>query len=237
MQEMTAPESVSKAYSRYWWSLVAFYIVMVVCRFYAGDIWGGIVSLFMGVWSWFLVSQSMKNMTQGCLMIFGVFTIFQFIMDLIIVLSAVRGRASEQESATPIVSANGATTINYSITITNHPFFSGKMGFMYNFQSALLIVIPVMDLCGLALAYFTYNAFPHGMFGGDDDAEAGRSFGSGGYPGGYGGVYGGRGSGGGGYGGGGGGSSGGRPYNPRPASGNNTNTFQTFQGSGNRLGS
>jgi hypothetical protein len=217
LQEMPAPESVQKTYWKWWWLICVLYILMVMARWYAGDVWGGIVSLVMALWAYMLVRDNLKNMTQMCLFFFGVVTLFQFAMDLISLLTCIHGRVFEQQTASPVHTTGSTETVNYAVTITYYPFFCRKQTFLYNFQSGLMIACVVMDLVGIALATSTYNAFPTSMF---EEPDLRRNIGPGGFDD-YGSQRGG--------GRGGGGNPGGRPQNPG-------STFRVFEGAGNRLG-
>eukprot|EP00427_Karlodinium_veneficum_P048550 CAMPEP_0169238698 /NCGR_PEP_ID=MMETSP1016-20121227/30489_1 /TAXON_ID=342587 /ORGANISM="Karlodinium micrum, Strain CCMP2283" /LENGTH=231 /DNA_ID=CAMNT_0009318527 /DNA_START=49 /DNA_END=741 /DNA_ORIENTATION=+ len=215
--DMPAPDNVKKRYGLWWWCLFALYVPLIVARFYAYDIWGGMVSLIMAIWAYSLVQNDMKNMTQACLFFLGIIAMFQVMMDSITLLTCIHGRTFEQQTVSPVTSKGSSQSVEYKVTITNYPFFLNKAGFMYNFQSALLIVIPVMDLIAVLLSYFTYNAFPTSMFElDDDDTNFGAGFGGGGYgtqgPGARGPGFG-------------GGNSGGRAYNQNSGSGN----FRVFE--------
>merc|ERR1719440_991891 len=87
-------------------------------------------------------------------------------------LTSITGRVQSVTHSQPTISAPGGSTATYNV-------FDSQAGFMYNFQSALMIVYPLLDLTGVLLAVLTYNKFDTSLFD-IDDHEWGHHSGLGG---------------------------------------------------------
>jgi len=253
-REEGAPDVVKDRVTNWWWALVCMNAILVIARFYDQDAWGGFVTIMMTVWAVYMVMGNCKRMSQYCVLLFGTLCFFEFLMDLINLMQNVNGRSEELINGQPASSSapgpTGSEPADYKIKIVTHPFFDGALGFLYNFQSGMMIAIPVWDFIGLILAVWTYHLFPTSLFEDDEETQGfGASPGYGRWAGGGNSGYGGGGGGTSGYGGGGsagGNSGGGRPVRSGGggggggnslAAGGGGNQYNAFQGSGNRLGS
>lgn len=167
------PQSVKETVTKWWWGLVVSYLALLISRFYAGDLWGGMISTCMGFWAWWMVRGDCKQMSQYCVMMFGMLCFFEVLIDLVNFMSCIQGRVQEQENETPLgAAANGAVSVQYTVSIVVHPFFDKRLGFLYNFQSALMIVILLVDCFGGGLSYWTYQKYPSSLFDETEDEEA-----------------------------------------------------------------
>jgi len=199
-EEAGAPPCVKDRFSKWWWCLMGLLIVVMIGRFVAVDIFGGLLSGIMAVIVWYMVTNDCAKMSQYCVLLFGFLCLMNTILEFVTLASCLAGR--QTSSTTSVPSTDGLST-SYTVTIEKHPFFDGSAGWYYNVQSAVMIACPVAAFCGAALAYLSYNAFPTSLFAdeGPDGGEA-QNFGGGRLGGGRPGGYGGGGYGGGGYGGG-----------------------------------
>lgn len=167
------PQSVKEKVNAWWWALVVFYLALLLARFYVGDLWGGMITTCMGFWAWWMVRSDCKQMSQYCVMMFGMLCFFEVLIDLVNFLSCIQGRVQEEEQESPLgASSNGAVSVQYTISIVEHPFFDKRLGFMYNFQSLLMVIILLCDALGVTLSYWTYHKYPSSLFDDSDDEES-----------------------------------------------------------------
>lgn len=207
--------------------MVFFYIAVCVGRFVATDIFGGLLSAIMATIAWYMVTDDGAKMSQYCILLFGFMCMINGVLEFVTLASCLPGRVQSRTQSAPLATTNSATSrFAYTVTVEKHPFFDNQAGWVYNHQSAMMIVCPVSAFLGALLAYYTYNAFPNSLFEEDD------GFGAGAGPQNWGGgrLGGGGGFGGGGFGNGGNGGGGAAPRTQQPA-------YTTFGGSGHRLGS
>mmetsp|Transcript_37986 Transcript_37986/g.60169 ORF Transcript_37986/g.60169 Transcript_37986/m.60169 type:complete len:232 (+) Transcript_37986:62-757(+) len=177
--DLPPPQNVKESVAKWWWALVVIYLAICLARFYVGDLWGGMISTCMCFWAWWMVRVDCKQMSQYCIMLFGMLSFFEVLIDLVNFLSCIHGRVQEKESETPLgASSNGAIVQQYTVSVEEHAFFDSRLGFLYNLQSALMILILLCDGLGAFLSYWTYHAYPTSLFD-DSDEEEGRSFAAG----------------------------------------------------------
>lgn len=212
-QEAAAPPAVKDRFAKYWWLLMSVFIAVCVGRLVATDIFGGLLSGIMAVIAWYMVTNDCAKMSQYCILLFGFMCMMNGVLEFVTLASSLNGRQTSRTQSAPLPQTGAhshATSTSWTITVEKHPFFDGDAGFMYNHQSAMMIVCPVAAFIGAAIAYSTYNAFPTSLFADEGGAENQNLGGSGL----GGGMYGGGGAayGGGNGGGGGGGNSGGRAF-------------------------
>lgn len=264
MMEQPTPEAVKDRWAKWWYALFFLNIVVGVLRMVAADVFGGLISVLLAYFCYFMFRNDCANMSQQCLFLFGFLCTMNGVLELITLLTFVGGRS--QQSTTPVTGGSapgapgihgghggalaGGTTTSYMVTIEKRAFFQSGAGFQYNLQSAMMIASPVSALLGAFLCYSSYHTYTTSMF---EDVEGQGDLGAGGYGGGYGangggGGYGGGGGGnfgggrpgGGGYNGGGGQQGGGRPFTGgggRVGGNNGGPSLQLFQGQGQTLGS
>mmetsp|Transcript_101595 Transcript_101595/g.327869 ORF Transcript_101595/g.327869 Transcript_101595/m.327869 type:complete len:254 (-) Transcript_101595:135-896(-) len=238
--DIPVPDVIKKVHSYRWWSYLLLLVLLCTFDIVVFDIFGAIFDGIMGIIVWFMIRNDCSQMTQYCLMLFGIMCLVQGIFGIIALVGTLGGRKTEHTSVTPLGTDN--RQMAYTTIVETHPFFDDSMGFRYNCQSAVKIATPIVMLIGAILAYMSYSCFPSSMFGGDDAGDAyGQPFG--GQMGGNYGGYDNRPSGGGGsYGGvrpfegrgqalGGGGSGGGQVVGARTGA-----PPRLFEGSGQRLG-
>mmetsp|Transcript_15276 Transcript_15276/g.41850 ORF Transcript_15276/g.41850 Transcript_15276/m.41850 type:complete len:243 (+) Transcript_15276:80-808(+) len=224
-ESMEAPRSVKEHYVIYWWAAMTIFMLTCVCRLAAMDVGGGFTTGIMAFITYYLIKNDCQQMSQCCVLYFTVMCAMNCVLELIPLLTSLGGRTLAKRGNLP--SEKGTTV--YTITMEKHPFFDQSMGNYYNFQSCVMIVVPVVMLLGVALGYFTYGQYATSLFNQDDSPSSVGGVGPGsggghGYGGGYGG-YGGYGTGGHGRGG------------PAGHQGRRTNTVPVFEGQGQRLGS
>merc|ERR1719343_305455 len=102
----------------------------------------------MAIIVWFMVKDHCKNMSQYCLMLFGIMCVIETVFDLIGLFTTVGGRKESHTSSMPI----GNHQMSYTTIVETHRFFDGEMDFRYNVQSAVKIISPVVMLIGAFLA-------------------------------------------------------------------------------------
>lgn len=178
-----APSCVREASAKWWWVLVGAYTILCIMRVFAQDMFGAFTTVLMAYWAHYMVKQDCAGMSQHCVFLFGALSFFQFSIDAVNLLSCLHGREVEQTRSTPLVDNNGVETVRYSVTIVQHGFFNTDSGFisLYNYQSILLLLIPMCDMLGILVSSYSYNAFPTSLFeDSDDELEWSRVMGDGG---------------------------------------------------------
>jgi len=230
--EVEVPGVVKETHQKYWWVIFSLTLMVAVMDVFAADIFG---TLFMGLMAfvvWYMVSSNCKNMSQYCLMLFGMMCLIQAVFDLITVLTMVGGRTVANKTITSSTSPDGgSTTQTITINEEKHTFFDQSMGLTYNMQSAVRIASPATMGLATLLSYWTYCAFPLGLFEAAGQADE---------RGGFGGAAGGRAGGGGfsGYGGASGTMGGGRTIQGGVVqNGGQARGGHLWEGQGQRLGS
>jgi len=170
------PQVVKDYYSKFWWFLLSLLVCVCALEFAAMDIFDAVFTGILGVVVWYMVKKDCSQMSQYCLMMFGIMCAIQSIFELISLVSSLGGRKISHTSTEPL----SQSSTSYTTVVETHPFFDESQGFRYNVQSAVKIVSPVTMLIACALCWFTYRAYPTSLFSaGDEDDEAGR-FGGGG---------------------------------------------------------
>mmetsp|Transcript_81880 Transcript_81880/g.230471 ORF Transcript_81880/g.230471 Transcript_81880/m.230471 type:complete len:254 (-) Transcript_81880:171-932(-) len=236
-----APRSVKDFWSKLWWVLFGLLLGVAVMDLLGGDVFG---VLFLGSMSfvvYYMVSNDCKQMTQYCLMLFGMMVLIQAVFDTVTLMTLVGGRTIQHRTVTTVLSPDGRPrTQNIKIDEETHPFFDRSQDLTYNIQSAARIASPVAMALGALLSYWSYNAYPSGLLAAADDIRPFAPQGAG--------MYGGPGQTLGGGGGrppatfgpssggfrlGGGGSGGSFAAGPQPSAGNGP---RLWEGNGQRLG-
>mmetsp|Transcript_69985 Transcript_69985/g.121108 ORF Transcript_69985/g.121108 Transcript_69985/m.121108 type:complete len:279 (+) Transcript_69985:56-892(+) len=254
--DQATPAALKERWAPWWWVLLVVNLLVCVMRMVAADIFGGLITLIMAYFCWFMLRNDCANMSQHCLFLFGFLCVMNGMMELITLFMVVGGRT--ERKTTPVNPGAGASgsipghngayaspsdSMKYMITIEKHPLFDPTAGFHYNLQSAAMIASPIAGLLGALLCWLSYQTYTTSLFSDPDENQGGFGGGAGG---GYGGGYGAGGYGGnrGGFGGGGnyGGSGGGRAFtgsgNRLGGGGGSGNTgLRLFEGSGQTLGS
>jgi len=226
-QEGETPAVVKDRFAKFWWLLMGFYIAVCVGRLVATDIFGGLLSGIMAVIAWYMVTNDCAKMSQYCILMFGFVCTMNGVLEFVTLVSSLNGRQTSRSQSAPLPqtgASSHATSTSWTITVEKHPFFDGDAGFLYNQQSAMMIVCPLAAFIGAAIAYSTYNAFPTSLF--DESGAEAQNLGGSGFGGG---MYGG---GGGVEGGGGGGNGGGRAFQS-----GSQQAPSLWAGQGQRLGS
>lgn len=183
------PQVVKDYHSKYWWFLLFLLVCVCAAEFAAMDIFDAVFTGLLGVCVWYMVKKDCSQMSQYCLMMFGIMCAIQSVFELISLVSSLGGRKT---SHTVTKSLSDSST-SYTTVVETHPFFDQTQGLQYNIQSAVKIVSPATMVIACILCWFTYRAYPTSLFStGDEENEAlpGSRLG-GGYGGGYGGGGGG----------------------------------------------
>jgi len=186
-QDEECPQSVKEGYRCWWWLLLGLFAIVSIGRAVAADVPGALISVIMAVCAWYMVSNNCQKMSQYCILMFGFLCLMNAILEVVQLLGFLGGRQTSYEKSTPQIAGKKTS---YTITVEKHPFFDEQAGFLYNHQSAMMIVAPTAAFVGFCIAYMTYNAFPTSMFaeeGGEGFAPEARNFGGGRLGGGYGG--------------------------------------------------
>lgn len=207
LPQQDVPEAIKTNYRCPWWTLTVLLLLTTIGCFIALNVFGGLVMLMLTFWSYYMVKNSCREMSQYCMFSFGLMTLMQAVFELIPLCMSVGGRRKEH---TVIGGSNqgmhggtyGTETRTYTTTIEITPFFDKSQGWHYNFQSAMMIASFSVMLIAALLAHLTYRSYPTSLFE-DNDTENqtfGGARGGGDYR--YGGAGGGQSYGGGGGGGG-----------------------------------
>mmetsp|Transcript_63490 Transcript_63490/g.138283 ORF Transcript_63490/g.138283 Transcript_63490/m.138283 type:complete len:238 (-) Transcript_63490:111-824(-) len=222
-ESMEAPRVVRDRYGLFWWAISLIFMATCIGRIGAMDIFGGINTGVMAFLAWYLVKNDCQQMSQCCVLYFGVMCSINGIFELLPLLASLGGRITEKEESVP----GEANQRVYTVTIETHPFYDPSQGTFYNYQSAMMIVAPIVMILGAILAHMTYSCYPTFLFDAEDDGGAplGGGPAMGGYP-----------RGGNAYGGSGYGGYGGTPQQGRPAAGRPAASVAVFEGRGQRLG-
>lgn len=189
--EIEVPSVVKDSYQKYWWGVFTLTVGVAVVDIFAADVFG---TIFMGLLAfvvWYMVSSNCKNMTQYCLMLYGMMCLIQSVFDLITLLTMIGGRTVANKTVTNSLSPDGSsTTQTITIQEEKHPFFDPSMGVTYNAQSAVRIASPLVMGLSALLAYWTYSAYPLGLFEAANQEQERGPFAGGGNMGGRGGFSG-----------------------------------------------
>mmetsp|Transcript_77822 Transcript_77822/g.241128 ORF Transcript_77822/g.241128 Transcript_77822/m.241128 type:complete len:253 (-) Transcript_77822:164-922(-) len=238
MEESEPPPEIREKHCLFWRLLLVLFVGLFVLQILAVDIFGCIFTGIMAAIVWYMVSNRCLQMTQYCLFMFGILCIIQALFETINLLMMVGGRRTSHTTASTVAGSGRSTSVTYTTVIETHNFFDPSQGFKYNAQSAMRVCSPAVMILSVLLAYWSYNAFPSGLFSYREE-EVGPIYGGGGSGGGRplgGAYYGGQGQ----QLGGGSGNGhrlqsegGGRAVSGRPQGGGGP---RLFEGSGQRLG-
>lgn len=194
MEEQEVPEALkdSKCHCFNWYMLSFLFIATTVGCLVAMKIFDGLIALVIGIWAYYMVKDSSKNMSQQCLFSFGLMCVVQAVMEFIIMCMSLPGRRTQQTTynngganGSPHAAPNpfmgtggGAHDSSYTVTVKTTPFFSEEQGWHYNLQSAMMIVSCLVFVIGALLTRHSYGQYPNSMFE-DRDGES-QSLGGGG---------------------------------------------------------
>jgi len=221
------PQSVKDACNCWWWFTLVLFMLVSAGRCIARDFFGLLIPLILIFWTWWMIKDRCKNMSQYCIFMYGVMCTMQGLLDLMFVLSQLGGRVHTTQSRTQETNGDVKKT-HVTITEEKNPYFDPEEGFIYNAQSAVMIASAVVLIFAATVAYWTYYSFPTSLF---EDPDEQQSFSGGGRP-----MYGGGGYNTG-YGRGGGSPRSGGGSGSPTAGGGSHNSRLVFGGQGQRLGS
>lgn len=163
MAQPPIPESIKSTYAKYWWFLTFLFFVMSIVTMVSGDILGGILVLLITIICFILVRNDCEQMTQPCILMFGLLCFIQSIFEIITLAINVGGR-KEEKTTREEVDEGGTTRTTYTTTVEEHPFFCDEMGWQYNLQSWKMIILPCVLLLAVILCYLTYQQYPDSFF-------------------------------------------------------------------------
>lgn len=189
--EVEVPSIVKESYAKFWWALLVLLVGVATLDILAGDVFGVIFMALMAFVVWYMVANKCKQMSQYCLMLFGLMCVIEAVFESITLLMMLSGRSIQHRTVSTAISPDGVQRTQTITTVEEmHPFFDKLMGTRYNLQSVAKVASPACMMFGGALAYWTYSAFPVGLFAAAAAAdEAGPFYGAGGLVGGsYGGA-------------------------------------------------
>eukprot|EP00930_Biecheleria_cincta_P041968 TRINITY_DN28860_c0_g1_i1.p1 TRINITY_DN28860_c0_g1~~TRINITY_DN28860_c0_g1_i1.p1 ORF type:complete len:224 (-),score=24.91 TRINITY_DN28860_c0_g1_i1:63-734(-) len=167
-QDAPAPAVVKEFHSYLWWIMLWILLLIAALQVEAGDAFGMFFTAAMAGVIYYLVSENCANMSMYCLLVFGLIAGFQSLFGLLTLFSVLGGRSS----TTTAVRSKDDSTVTYETRIQIHPFFDSKQGTKYNMQSLVLLVLPIAMLLCTVLAYWSFKAYPHGLFSEfDEEAE------------------------------------------------------------------
>lgn len=169
------PRVIKEVHAKYWWVLLFFMIVIVVLEILSVRTFDAIFVGILAFLVWYQVRAECTQMTQYCLMFFGLLCLIQAIFEIISLVSSLSGRRTQHTTRQAI----GNNQVTYTTKVQSHPFFDGSQGFTYNMQSVTYIVSPIVMGMGASLSYWSYSAFRSSMFAqqGDDGEEGLGGFG------------------------------------------------------------
>merc|ERR1719230_974909 len=99
---------------------------MGIGRIVAGDGFGALAVVLVACIAWYMVRDNCSQMSQSCVMMFGMMCTIQTVFEVINLATNAGGRKT-------------TTT-----TVVTHPFFDEAQGWHYNFQSAMMVAAPVV---------------------------------------------------------------------------------------------
>jgi len=189
MADDEVPDTVKSSHSIWWRVYMLLLLSLCVARFCALDILGAMVTGIMSFLIHHLVKDNCEKMTQCIILLFGFMCQMNFILEAVVLAPMLGGRSEQSMSDRHF--ANGKTS--YTVTIQKHPFFDSTQHAFYNLQSFVMVASPFLNLIGVLLAYWSYNAYPRSVFEEPEDhGFANPGFAGGGFAGGAnGGGYGG----------------------------------------------
>lgn len=162
--DVDAPDVVKTYHAPFWWLLVVILLATTIAEIVAADLFDSLFTLMLTWITWFMVRGNCSNMTQQCLLMYGLICFLQAIFETITLCGSLGGR---QEQTTNI-QTNGTTT-EYTTTIVTHPFLDQTQGWLYFFQSVMMIVNPSVMMVAMFLSIISYSAFPTSLFAPNED--------------------------------------------------------------------
>jgi hypothetical protein len=169
---------VKESHSIWWWLLTFLLLALSIGRIVAGDAFGALAMGMIACVSWFMVRDSCSQMTQTCVMMFGMMCTIQTVFEVINLATNAGGRKTTIVSP-PQYEGN---KMSYTTTVVTHAFFDEAQGWHYNFQSAMMVAAPIVMLIGALLAWTTYSYFPTSLFADEGGPESGPMMGGYGGP-------------------------------------------------------
>jgi len=165
------PQVVKDYHAKFWWFLLFLLVCVCAAEFAAMDIFDAVFTGLLGVVVWYMVKKDCAQMSQYCLMMFGIMCAIQSVFELISLVSSLGGRKTSHTETKTL----GESSTSYTTVVETHPFFDPTQGFQYNVQSAVKIISPVTMVIACFLCWLTYRAYPTSLFAtGDEENEGGR---------------------------------------------------------------
>lgn len=174
------PQTVKVDYYLWWWCLCALFALLAIARTLAAEILGCIFCVLMACLIWYVAKNDCKEMKQSWILLFGLISVLNFIVEMCVLATCIRGRMVRTVSET---FSEDQTQRIFNITMERHPFFDSSQGFLYMMKSVVMIASPLCNLFSCILCHNTYNAFPTSLFDQEQGVlpPPGRAVGYGGY--------------------------------------------------------
>jgi hypothetical protein len=170
MFEADVPREIKDSHVYFWWALMFLWCLMAVGRCVALDLLGALVAVLMAYFVHFMVANNCEKMSQYCLFLFGFMCCMNTVLESINLASALNGRVQESAFATDQgTTSNNVYKTTYTITVEKHPFFSPKMGLVYNAQSVMMIASVFCNLLSGLLSRYSYNTYTTFLFADQDE--------------------------------------------------------------------
>lgn len=177
---MEAPQVVKERHAVFWWFAVALMNILWTVRFATFDVFGASNTGMLAFLAYYLVRDGCQNMSQCCVLYFGLLCFTNGLFDVLPLLASMGGRTTETTEYKP----SEAGTKVYTVTIEKYPFFDTAKGSFYNFQSVVMICSPIVMFIGALVASKTYGAYETSLFADSEDEarNSGAPGGSSGWP-------------------------------------------------------
>lgn len=159
MTNQPTPPVIKEVHWRRWFVYAVSLAALCIFDVIAVDIFGAIYDAIMCGIVVYMIRRECLNMSQYCLMLFGLMCLIQTVFNVISLVGSIHGRKSQHSTSLPGFGGQDKT-MAYTVVVEKHPFFDPTMGFKYNCQSAVKIATPALMLAGVVLSYFSYSAFP-----------------------------------------------------------------------------
>jgi len=166
---MEIPAAIRQKHAKYWWMLFVLQLVTVADELVASDVFGVLFSGAIAFCIWYMVRGSCRNMTQYCLFMFGLMCFIEALFEIITLSTVIGGRS--EATTTRSTSTDGTHEVSYTTVVDVTPFFDWGQGLTYNAESLGYLLSPATMVVGAILSYFSYYAYPVGLW--DTDLEDG----------------------------------------------------------------
>mmetsp|Transcript_60927 Transcript_60927/g.132162 ORF Transcript_60927/g.132162 Transcript_60927/m.132162 type:complete len:228 (+) Transcript_60927:73-756(+) len=160
-----APQVIKEFYYIFWWACSGLLAANAVGRMLAKDLIGGFNIGILSLLAYYLVKNGCAKMSQCCVLYFGVISSLNGCLEGLTLMSCISGRETYVSTSNQLPTGDRV----YTIVVQKHPFYEPSQGYLYNLQSAMMLITPVMMILSAMLAVVTYQKFPDRLFEVDED--------------------------------------------------------------------